>query len=181
MKVTREWLCFSPDLKRPYCHTCWLFADRTSPNLQWQWIDGVPGSSRHYSIKIKRHESSSIHIASIAVCQRWKAGQRLDEEQERAIRNEANFWRQVLAWLVNAILTLSVLCLAFRGHREYVRDGECAGGNFLGLTCGHAGEVWSCVAEPVEFPCLCDKVPECESSEWDHSSTVKYPTVLIGN
>ena len=35
--------------------------------------------------------------------------------------------------LVNVIVTLSVLCLAFREHREYVRDGECVGGNFLGL------------------------------------------------
>jgi len=48
------------------------------------WNDGVAGSSRHYAIKIKRHESSSIHIASIEVSQRWKAGQRLDEEQGRA-------------------------------------------------------------------------------------------------
>jgi hypothetical protein len=45
LKVNRNWLCFSPSLKKPYCHTCWLFADRCNPNLQWQWIDGVPGSS----------------------------------------------------------------------------------------------------------------------------------------
>src|SRR6218665_3402485 len=64
LKVTREWLRFSPNLRRSYCHTCWLFADRTNPNFQWQWI---AGSSRHYGFKIKRHESSSIHFSSISL------------------------------------------------------------------------------------------------------------------
>jgi Domain of unknown function (DUF4371) len=134
LKVNRNWLCFSPSLKKPYCHTCWLFADRGNPNLQWQWIDGVPGSSRHYGTKIKNHKSSQIHIASTAVCQRWQAGQRLDEEKEIVKRNEANFWKQVRERMINTIiLTLAVLSLPFREHCEHVGAGQCEGGNFLGF------------------------------------------------
>jgi hypothetical protein len=106
LKITRDWLCFSPSLKRPYCQTCWLFADRNHPNVHWQWINGVSGLSKNYPLKIRRHESSSTHIAAAAVCQRWKTGQRLDEDAERVIRNETNFWRQLLARLINIILTI---------------------------------------------------------------------------
>ena len=28
LRITRDWLCFSPILKKPSCQTCWLFADR---------------------------------------------------------------------------------------------------------------------------------------------------------
>ena len=35
-------------------------------------------------------ERSSIHIAFIAVFQRWIAGQWLDEEQERTVRNKTS-------------------------------------------------------------------------------------------
>jgi len=31
LKVTREWLCFSQNLRKPYCRTSWLFPGRTNP------------------------------------------------------------------------------------------------------------------------------------------------------
>ena len=30
-------------------------------------------------------------------------------------------------------MTLALMSLALRGHREYVGDGDCHGGNFLAL------------------------------------------------
>ena len=35
--------------------------------------------------------------------------------------------------LVNIILKMAELCLAFRGHNEIANDGICICGNFLGL------------------------------------------------
>ena len=133
IQIARDWLCFSPILKMPYCQTCWLFADRTNVSLQWAWINGVEGSSKHHGVKIKRHECSSIQLESTAVHHRWKSGNKIDKSVEREIRNQANFWKDILARLVNIILKMAELCLAFRGHREMAYDGICTGGNFLDL------------------------------------------------
>ena len=27
MEIERQWLCFSPTMKKPYCQSCWLFGD----------------------------------------------------------------------------------------------------------------------------------------------------------
>ena len=58
----------------------------------------------------------------MAVSHRWRSGQRLNDEQEKQVRNEANFWKQILRQL-----TLANMCLAFRGHHEPVNDGICEG------------------------------------------------------
>ena len=44
-----------------------------------------------------------------------------------------NFWREVLHRIIVIILTLASLCLPLRGHREFVGNGKCEGGNFLGF------------------------------------------------
>ena len=44
-----------------------------------------------------------------------------------------NFWREVLRRLITIIFTLATLCLPYRGHHEMVGNGQCEGGNFLGL------------------------------------------------
>ena len=41
----------------------------------------------------------------------------------------ANFWRKVLACIVNVPLTLASCNMAFRGHRETIGQGKS--GNFL--------------------------------------------------
>jgi hypothetical protein len=133
LKVTRDWLCYSPSLNKPYCQPCWLFADRLNPNLQWQWINGVSGSSRHLTKKLKQHETSCIHIAASAIYGRWEKGERLDQDHEKIVAQESNFWRQVLTRIINLTLTLASLNLPFRGHRETVSDGICEGGIFLSL------------------------------------------------
>jgi len=69
LKANRNWLCFSPSWKKPYCHTYWLFADRGNHNLQWQWIDGVPESSRHYALKsrsVKVVRSTSLLLQCVS-------------------------------------------------------------------------------------------------------------------
>ena len=53
MIIIRDWLCYSPKLKAPYCQRCWLFADRSNARLQWSWINGNTGSSRHLCEKYR--------------------------------------------------------------------------------------------------------------------------------
>ena len=135
ISVPRLWLCYSKELRKPYCEVCWLFADRSLHNYESQrgWINGVPGTGHNLLEKIKRHENSSMHIEAAAVYSRWKSGKALDEENERKLRINSLFWVKVLNRVITIILTLASLSLAFRGHREEYKDGICDGGNFLGL------------------------------------------------
>ena len=91
--VSCDWLCFSPILKIPYCQT--FFADRQNHNLKWAWINGVPGNSKNYGLKIKRHEVSAVHVESTAIYQRWKMGHKLDQDAEQELNNQAYLWRNV--------------------------------------------------------------------------------------
>ncbi|KAI6648592.1 Zinc finger MYM-type protein 1-like [Oopsacas minuta] len=103
-------------LKRHYCQTCWLFADRSNARLQWSRINGITGSSRHLCEKIRIHETCDIHISATAVLHRWKGGERLDQSLEIGFRNEVNYWRKILHRIVNIIHTLASLSLPFRAH-----------------------------------------------------------------
>ena len=48
---------------------------------------GVPGSSKNYSLKIKRHEVSAVRVESTAIYQRWKVGHKIDQEVEKTLYN----------------------------------------------------------------------------------------------
>ena len=36
ISIPRLWLCYSMELKKPYCEVCWLFADRSFHNYESQ-------------------------------------------------------------------------------------------------------------------------------------------------
>ena len=38
--IERLWLCFSSQMNRPNCQSCWLFGDQSSQQKEWR--DGVP-------------------------------------------------------------------------------------------------------------------------------------------
>jgi len=133
LKLPRLWLCFSPTLKKPYCESCWLFADRSDPNLQWSWINGVSGLKEYYGQKIKLHEKCNTHLSAMVVYNQWKKGNRVDKNAEHEIRKEENFWYQVIHRIISIILTLACANLALRGHVEMVAEGICEGGNFLAI------------------------------------------------
>ena len=73
------------------------------------------------------------HVAASKIAYRWRTGNTIDSLNEKAINERVNFWKEVLKIIVNIILTMAVLCLAFRGHRESVGEAVCEGGNFLGI------------------------------------------------
>ena len=129
--IQRLWLCFSPQLNRPYCQSCWLFGDQSAQ--QKEWIDGVPGNPNHYGIKIKSHENTVVHRIACSALAQWKAGEQIDREHQKTIQTEVTFWRRVLLRVINIMLTLATMSLAFRGHRKSIGDKSCYGGNFLAL------------------------------------------------
>jgi len=93
----------------------------------------VPGNPKNYGDKVKAHEKTTAHRIACSAYGQWKAQQQIDREHQKAIQKGATFWRQVLLRVINIILTLATMTLAFRGHRESVGDDSCYGGNFLAL------------------------------------------------
>ena len=132
IEVPRQWLCYSPSLKKPYCEICWLFAERGT-TCNRAWIDGVHGDTHNMNTKITKHEKSTQHIAAARIYGQWKNSKTVDQKLGRTLKANISFWTKVLQRVIAIILTLSSLSLAFRGHREIVGEGECSGGNFLGL------------------------------------------------
>ena len=153
ISIPRLWLCYSMELKKPYCEVCWLFADRSLHNYESQrgWVNGVDGTGRNLLGKIKRHENTHMHVQAAPVYAAWKAGKNFDEKNEEQIRKNFRFWVKVLHRIVTIILTLASLSLAFRSHKENLKDGYCEGGNFLDMVALLA-EYDEVLAEVVSFP-----------------------------
>jgi hypothetical protein len=129
--VKLKWLSYSPTLNSVYCHSCWLFADRNSPQFRSDWINGVSDWG-HLSQKIKKHQDSSIHHMSLVAEKMYlEQKNRIDKEILLQITTETNFWYQVLERLTDIVFTLASGNLPFRGHREHI--GNLGSGNFLAL------------------------------------------------
>ena len=66
------------------------------------------------------------------LCRR-NVGATIYAENEKIVKEKINFWREVLRRIINVIVTMAIVCLAFRGHEEIVGNGISKGGNFLGF------------------------------------------------
>ena len=62
VEIERQWLCFSPTMKKPYCQSCWLFGDPQA--MQKEWAGGVSGNPKNFGMKIKSHEKTHLMRAS---------------------------------------------------------------------------------------------------------------------
>ena len=102
MEIERQWLCFSPTMKKPYCQSCWLFGDPQA--MQKEWAGGVSGNPKNFGMKIKSHEKTYLMRAS-------HSGD--DRAQEQVIATEATFWRKCLLRIINIIMTLAMMSRAF--------------------------------------------------------------------
>jgi len=131
----RLWLCYSNIFEKPYCETCWLFADRNNRlyHLQKAWIDGVDSTKKRLPGKITNHENSALHIEASNLYYRWKEGKIIDADLEMQVRQECNIWSKVIRRVLSIILCCAKQNLALRGHAEQVGDGVAKGGNFLAL------------------------------------------------
>ena len=74
--IERLWLCFSPQMNRPYYQSCWLFGDQSSQQKEWR--DGVPENPKHYGEKIKSHKKTEAHRIACNAFAQWKSRQKLE-------------------------------------------------------------------------------------------------------
>ncbi|XP_060846259.1 zinc finger MYM-type protein 1-like [Rhopalosiphum padi] len=130
IKIPRSWLCYSVDLNRVYCETCWLFADRNNPKFNVNWINGL-NDWQHLSQKIKVHEISIQHINAVKVRILWVKHQTIDKQLEEHISIEAKYWRDVLTRIIKIILFLTSGNTALRGNEGKSRNSREDEGNFL--------------------------------------------------
>ncbi|KAG8540294.1 hypothetical protein GDO81_019541 [Engystomops pustulosus] len=130
LKLPVTWLGYSPKLNTVYCEPCWLFGDRKKQGFEPAWAKGI-NKWKSLTTKIQSHESSNAHVDSCVVYDQWRKKGTIDEETEKQMRREKNFWRQALQRIVNVTLTMAMANLPFRGHRENL--GEINNGNFLSI------------------------------------------------
>ena len=109
------------------CQSFWLFGDPSA--MQKEWANGVSGNPKKFGVKIKSHEKPQSHLDASIAFGRWEAGQRINRVQEQAIATEATFWRKCLLRIINIVMTLAMMSLALRRHREHVDDGDWHGGS----------------------------------------------------
>jgi len=115
LRISRSWLCYSPELHKCYCQPCWLFGDN---NIKHQeWIRGF-NDWAHTSRGIERHEKSIPHKMACMAFYSFQNHNTVNENQEKQIRDEANYWKLVLDRIIATTLTLATEDIPFRGHRE---------------------------------------------------------------
>lgn len=128
IKIPRLWLCYSVELNKSYCESCWLFADRNYPYYKYSWIEGI-NDWQHLFQKIAWHEKLIQHIEAVKLRTIWIKNQAIDINLEKQISVEAKFWRDVFTRIIKIILFLTAGNTALRGNEG---KGEKAGeGNFL--------------------------------------------------
>jgi hypothetical protein len=130
LKLPVTWLCYSRKLDSVYCEPCWLFGDCTKLGNEPAWAKGIR-KWKSLTSKIRMHEDSDGHAEACVVFDRWRLHKTIDEESEKQVLKERNFWRQIVHRVVNVTLTLTTCGLAFRGHREQL--GNVNSGNFLSV------------------------------------------------
>lgn len=128
IKIPRLWLCYSVELNKSYCESCWLFADRNYPYFKYSWIEGI-NDWQHLSQKIAKHEKSIQHIEAVKLRTIWIKNQTIDVNLEKQISVEAKFWRDVLTRIIKIILFLTAGNTALRGNEG--KGEKACEGNFL--------------------------------------------------
>ena len=125
IKIVRPWLCYSNVLNKPYCHFCWLLADRQNKSYSSAWVNGVSVRS-NFTQTILDHEKSQQHINASLSYNNWLQGNTIDTLLQSEINSKITFWRDVLHRIINVIITLASCNLSLRGH-------DSDSGNFMAI------------------------------------------------
>lgn len=129
-----EWLCGCNIKNSLFCFPCLLFAPHTAEDA---WVKSGVVDLAHLSQKIKKHETSQVHINSqldLKLLGKTNIRQQLDSAYRRNIekQNEKVLQnRYVLSKIINCIKFCGIFELALRGHDE--RDNSQNPGIFKGL------------------------------------------------
>ncbi|XP_013188693.2 zinc finger MYM-type protein 5-like [Amyelois transitella] len=125
IKLVRPWLCYSNVLNKPYCHFCWLLADRQNKSYSSAWVNGVSVRS-NFTQTILDHEKSQQHMNASLSYNNWLQGNTIDTLLQSEINSKITFWRDVLNRIINVIITLASCNLSLRGH-------DSDSGNFMAI------------------------------------------------
>uniref|UniRef100_A0A2S2QBT8 Uncharacterized protein n=1 Tax=Sipha flava TaxID=143950 RepID=A0A2S2QBT8_9HEMI len=82
-----------------------------------EWIQGF-NDWAHTSRRIERHEKSTSHKMACMAFYSFQNHNTINENQEKQIRDEANYWKLVLDRIITTTLTLTTEDIPFRGHRK---------------------------------------------------------------
>lgn len=124
--IRRHWIFYSESLGRMFCFYCVLFSEKRS-------ISFVVGfNDWKHSELISAHEASHDHCeAARILSKRSSEISSLQSLLLKQVKDETNYWREVLKRILSVIRFLSSRGLAFRGTNQQI--GSLSNGNFLGL------------------------------------------------
>jgi len=105
-----------------YCHPCWLFGDNATK--QSIWVSGY-SDWKHLTQSAIIHCNSKQHFRSDVALVQFSESKSIEAIISKQYSLEEKKWREILKLLFDVVLTLSGLGLAFRGHRENIKDARC--------------------------------------------------------
>ena len=129
-EVQRSWLMYSKSSNAVYCFSCKLFSKKSGvSSLQ----DDGCRDWKNLAAILSSHEKSTTHLETF---QAWRelevrlaTGKTIDDKNQQLMRQEEEYWQQVLERLIALARVLAQQNLAFRGSSDRVfTQGN---GNFL--------------------------------------------------
>lgn len=127
-RIKRTWIIYSKSSDSVYCFCCKLFNNgmvslATIGNSDWKNMSNI----------LNRHEMSPIHKKSYEDWKeletRFKCGKTIDDINQSSIKNETEYWKNILKRIIALILTISKQNLALRGKSDTLNSHD--NGNFL--------------------------------------------------
>ncbi|XP_053120646.1 uncharacterized protein LOC128331326 [Hemicordylus capensis] len=132
-EMCRHWLIYSTSKDVVFCFCCRLFSKRDGGATALQ----DPGSKdwKNIGAILSAHERSTLHLYSYQAWRelelRLQKGKTIDNINQQKIREEEQYWRQVLERLIAAVRFLGMQNMAFHGTTEKLYSEN--NGNFLKL------------------------------------------------
>ena len=123
----RSWLCYSPAKSSLFCFTCKVMNVKGN-----QFAEGGFNDWNNAVQRVQKHEQSPAHRdALISILNRQNERQRVDCQLTKELKDEKEYWTQVLERIVAVISFIAERGLAFRGDEEII--GSAHNGNYLGI------------------------------------------------
>ena len=123
----RQCLLYSQSKGSVYCFVCKLFA----PKHFSSFVSKEGFCDWRNTVVIDKHERSNSHRDCMLLYLTRRQGLGIDQQLEKQIKEECDYWEHVLKRVISVIRTLTERGLALRGTEE--KFGSLHNGNYLGL------------------------------------------------
>ncbi|XP_025202917.1 zinc finger MYM-type protein 1-like [Melanaphis sacchari] len=129
VNVRRDWLSYSVSSDKMFCHHCLLFGRNI--NKAWS-VDGVASWPRALQ-SMQIHECSEAHIEASLKLKLKKISLPILPLLEEKHRRDKAINKEIVLDLIDITFFLAKNCIAFRGHKESLKEELGNRGNFLDL------------------------------------------------